>query len=614
MSLKKRFTLIFSVLGILILASLGLNMITSSVQEEVQAAHKNKFLSYVVAKEFSFVSSSLTKNCQTYVSTGGEQKYYVEYLGLIDWSGGKTPRPDYVHSELKRGETVKQLDIMKELGFSENEFGLLSKAASFSAALIATETQAMESVSQGKFVEGPFKMKKGETVNSFAQRIVFDDNYWAEVSKIMEPVNEFFEELETRTSDNVSTLTAKANMFTTITTIFQILVIAALVFFIYYLMIMVFNPISTIVSVISKMIKDIKAEQGDLSLRVDVNTKDEMGELAKSFNDFVAIVQQIIGQIQKTTTTVANASEELTSVSSEMQTGAQGAFDQSLSVASATEEMSTNITTMASAAEEMSVNANEVAGAAEQTSQNMNAVASAVEEMSVSIDQIAQDTGTARDVANEASTSSQKATIAMGTLSEAAKEIGNVTEVIKRIAEQTNLLALNATIEAASAGEAGKGFAVVANEIKELANQSAKAADDIATRIAGVQNNTDEAVSVIEGVAAVIGEIGTTVNNIAQSVDQQSAAVTNISANVSQANTGVKNIAGAIAEVAKGANDVSRNSVEASTGANTVSSDIVSIKEASEGAVNGSNQVNSSANELAQMAGDLKGIVAKFKQ
>jgi methyl-accepting chemotaxis protein len=372
------------------------------------------------------------------------------------------------------------------------------------------------------------------------------------------------------------------------------------------------NTIVTPIKQFVVMLKDISQGEGDLTQRVNIPGKDEINEMSVWFNKFIGNVQEIIRSIKNTTETVASASEELSAVSNQMLAGSEEMVAQSTSVAGATEQMSTNITTMASAAEEMSVNANEVAGAAEQTSQNMNAVSSAVEEMSVSIGQISQDAGTAREVADQASASSQKATTAMGTLSEAAKEIGNVTEVIKRIAEQTNLLALNATIEAASAGEAGKGFAVVANEIKELANQSAKAADDIATRIDGVQSNTNEAVSVISDVTEVIEKVGSSITNIAQAVEQQNAAVNDISANVTQAGNGVENIAGSISEVAKGANDVSRNSGEASKGATDVTTNISGIQKAATETSRGAGQVNTSATELSAMAADLQKIVGQF--
>ncbi|MGL1935417.1 MAG: nitrate- and nitrite sensing domain-containing protein [Fibrobacterales bacterium] len=390
--------------------------------------------------------------------------------------------------------------------------------------------------------------------------------------------------------------------------LFSVVTILSIVFVLF-----VVNKIVHSLKTTIAMLQDIAEGEGDLTKRLQINGKDEIGVMSTWFNTFINNIQEIMIKVNSNVEVLSSSSEELSAVSSQLLEGAEKMVNQTTGVADSTELMNTNITTMASAAEEMSVNANEVAGAAEQTSQNMNAVSSAVEEMSVSISQIAQDADSARVVAEKATTSSQHATTSMGTLSEAAREIGNVTEVIKRIAEQTNLLALNATIEAASAGDAGKGFAVVANEIKELANQSAQAADDIAGRIEGVQSNTNEAVMVINGVAEVTEQIGKTVNSIAQSVEQQSQAVNDISANVVQAGSGTQNIAGAIAEVAKGANDVSRNSGEASSGTSQVTENINGIRSAVEDANSGAGQVNASSRELAKMSSELKEIVGQFK-
>ena len=92
---------------------------------------------------------------------------------------------------------------MKELGFSEEEFAFLQEASNNSDALIATETQAMESIGRGEFVSGPFQMNSGENHRQFALRILFDKNYHAEVENIMNPVKRFFTALDERTSADV---------------------------------------------------------------------------------------------------------------------------------------------------------------------------------------------------------------------------------------------------------------------------------------------------------------------------------------------------------------------------------------------------------------------------
>jgi len=286
---------------------------------------------------------------------------------------------------------------------------------------------------------------------------------------------------------------------------------------------------------------------------------------------------------------------------------------QTTTVVGATEQMSANINAMAAAVEEMSMNVGSISTEAEQMSQNMGMVSSAVEEMSTSIQEISKSAKEASSVAEKAAEMSDDASGTMGALDAASVEIGKVTEVIKRIAEQTNLLALNATIEAASAGEAGKGFAVVANEIKELANQSAGAAEDIASRIEGTQENTRKAVQVIAGVAKVIGEINVFVESINSSVEQQTRAAANISSNVGDAAGGANNIANSIADVAKGANSVSQNAGEAAKGATNVSSNIQGVNKAVNDQSSGAQQVNTSSKQLAEIAGELDGLIRRFR-
>src|SRR5690606_13075857 len=113
---------------------------------------------------------------------------------------------------------------------------------------------------------------------------------------------------------------------------------------------------------------------------------------------------------------------------------------------------------------------------------------------------------------------SSTAAVTVTELGRSAEEIGVVVKAITSIAEQTNLLALNATIEAARAGEAGKGFAVVASEVKDLARESARAAEDIAGRIAQNQVQTAEVVDAIEQISAVIAQIDDYQTTIAAAV------------------------------------------------------------------------------------------------
>jgi methyl-accepting chemotaxis protein len=393
---------------------------------------------------------------------------------------------------------------------------------------------------------------------------------------------------------------------TIIVAVIAILITAIILFF-------VLSGIIKPIVKVTDTIKDISEGEGDLTQTIKVESKDEVGDLARYFNRLMVALRGPISEVKATVDQLASVSEEMSSVSRQLASGSEETVAQSNTVASTTEQMSVNINAMASGAEQASVNANEVAGAAEQMSTNMNTIASAIEEMSASINQIASNADEARKVAIEATGKASNATGVMGKLGSAAKEIGQVTDVIKKIADKTNLLALNATIEAASAGEAGKGFAVVASEIKELANQSAISADDITNRIEGIQTGTGDAVSVINDVSDIIVKINQSVEAIAGHVSQQTHASNEIANSVAQANTGAKRVASAIGEVARGANDVSRNAGDAAKGATNVSQNVVGMSRAAKESSQGASQVSQSSNELSQMAAQLRQAMGKFK-
>jgi len=332
-------------------------------------------------------------------------------------------------------------------------------------------------------------------------------------------------------------------------------------------------------------LKDIAQGEGDLTMRLPITSKDEVGELAHWFNIFIEKLQQIIRQINDNTHLVSNSAGDLSTVSTTLSQNAQETSDRADNVATAAEEMSTNLTS--------------VAAAMEQSTTNISMVASAAEEMTATINQIADNAEQAHAISAKAVLQASDTSKKMTELGEAAQAIGKVTETITEISEQTNLLALNATIEAARAGEAGKGFAVVANEIKELAKQTAAATMDIKNQIEGIQGTTHSALEEISQISNIINGINSIITTISTSVGEQSSATQEIASNIAQASMGI--------------NEVNENVNQSSSVSGTITQDIAGVNTASSEISQGSNSVQSSASQLQVFANELLAIVNTFK-
>jgi methyl-accepting chemotaxis protein len=246
-------------------------------------------------------------------------------------------------------------------------------------------------------------------------------------------------------------------------------------------------------------------------------------------------------------------------------------------VAGASEEMSANIETIASSMEELSVNIKSISKSSEKMSLHNNSVANSIQELTSAMNEISGHAQNGSNIAAKVVSMAGITSQTMKSLGVAADQIGSVTEVIKKIAEKTDILAVNAAIEAASAGEAGKGFAVVANEITKFSEQSARAAEDIAKRIAGAQEQTQKAITDIFDMQKVIESMNQSSESISQAVENQTLALHDISDNASQANIQSDEIAHLMSEMSLVSDDVSKNAVEASKGINEIARSIRTV-------------------------------------
>jgi len=189
-------------------------------------------------------------------------------------------------------------------------------------------------------------------------------------------------------------------------------------------------------------------------------------------------------------------------------------------------------TQLAAAADHAARRTSGATSASAEASSNVRDIASAADELSSSVMEIDRQVTQSNTIAEKAVSEAERTNLAVKELDEAAKRIGDVVRLITDIAEQTNLLALNATIEAARAGNAGRGFAVVAGEVKALAGQTAKATEDIAAQIAGMQQATARSIEAIGAIERTIRDLGAISSAIAAAVTEQGAATQEIARSV----------------------------------------------------------------------------------
>jgi len=314
-----------------------------------------------------------------------------------------------------------------------------------------------------------------------------------------------------------------------------------------------------------------KVADGDLTVRFQVRSRDELGELGQVFNTTVAQVRELIERVGQTVAEVERQAGRVESVSGESNQTVSEQRGQIEQVATAMNEMSATAQAVATSAEAavgsaQSVNEETVNGRALVVAQvgGIQRLASEIEQSVTVINQLAGD----------------------------SQAISQVLDVIKTIAEQTNLLALNAAIEAARAGEQGRGFAVVADEVRGLAQRTQKSTAEIEQMIARLQNGVGAAVKTMHSSHALAED---TVGQSAQ-VEQALEHILDAVGLIVDQN---QQIAAAAEQQTAVAHDIDRN--------------IVAINEAGQRTAEGAGHTEQASRELTQLVGHLQQLIAAFR-
>lgn len=327
------------------------------------------------------------------------------------------------------------------------------------------------------------------------------------------------------------------------------------------------GPVNQVVSAL----KDIAEGEGDLTRRLEVQTNDELGELANWFNIFIERIHAITVQFRDTSDELIQSSEQLSFTTEKTN---QGVVKQQREI----DQVASAITEMSGTVQEVGHNVTNAAQDAEQADGQANEGRNIVSQTMRSIDSLCSEIERAAEVITN--------------LQHESDNIGAVVEVIGGIAEQTNLLALNAAIEAARAGEQGRGFAVVADEVRSLASRTQSSTQEIKEMIERLQLGANEAVQVMEN-----------------GREQTSVTVDH----AKKADESLNNIAEAVAVIRNMSQQIASATQEQSAVTEEINQSINNISQVASQTAEESKIIASGSVELSELAASLRSSISQFK-
>lgn len=577
MNINSTMKLVFGVIGLGIVISVVTVLQLNGLLQTVNQMSQVRYQSYQAADELRQSSDDLTRLGRTYVLTGDEA-YEKMYMDILAIRNGDKPRPQNYHTiywdlvlnygqkPKADGARISLQKMMENLGFTQSEFQLLKQAQQNSDALVNMEVKAMNAV-KGLYPDSSGNYtRRAEPDMAMAAKLLHSKEYHQEKAKIMAPIDEFFKELEARTSHQFEA--AAHDVRTTVMIGNVSLIVVFVIAIIGYVLVnrKVVKPIDQMANILKEV--DVNS---DLTLRVDDKSNNELGVIGTTINKVLISYAKTINKINQVNDTISNISEAIQSITHKNISMAGQQNQEMEMAATAMEEMTAALSNVA-----QSTNmAEQYAGSAEK-------------EASTSKSVFDKTTREFSDLEGEFTNTSQ----IIQQLAEESSNVGNVLDVIKAIAEQTNLLALNAAIEAARAGEQGRGFAVVADEVRSLAQRTQDSTGEIESIIMTLQEKAKQSTSTIQS-----------------SADKMQSTRSNMGV----ANEALGTIQGSAVEIHKLNTSIAAATEEQLAVSDEISSNLANIKNLSSEMNEAINQLGPIVVDLQRNVDDLNGVIKHIR-
>lgn len=386
---------------------------------------------------------------------------------------------------------------------------------------------------------------------------------------------------------------------------FSVVAIAAFVLIIFVLVRQLTKPLRKVESALD----EIAEGAGNLTQRIELSGKDEVGRVAHSFDRFVGTLQEMIGGIQESVGTLQNLGVDLSSHMNETAAAVNQISANIGSVLQQVHSQEEQVSTTASSVEELTRNVDSLKQQINQEQSTLEETAGHIDRMLQNIQTMISDVQTTQSEMTDLKKRIQDgqegvegASKAVEQIMDRSVQLQEANSFIVGIAAQTNLLAMNAAIEAAHAGESGRGFAVVAEEIRKLADQSSKQSGYIAQEINGIheeiKNTSEQTAStkqLFELVSSTIEKVNEVFAKVSDGAQQQAAAG-------DQVGTALKELRDIADSVQNGASEMSNANEQILQAISDLRDRSVQMRSSMDEISSGTNEINTSVTSLNDLS------------